>query len=135
MANELRILATLAKDEKKLQEIGSEIVREAIKCVIEEKMGIEMSDPDVSIEINRGDIVPVDLACGEAIQIDSEGRSKDCWKRGWKRVNRIWKRGWKRICPCDWKINPDLNEITAEMLLTQDEFKIAKEMGLLSDKI
>jgi hypothetical protein len=134
MANELKVLAMLAKNEKMLQAIGSEIVKEAIKNVIEEKMGLEISDPDFSIEIKKGDLVASELIGDECVQVNSEGLALRSWSRAWKLINRIWRRKWHNHIDC-FKANVVINEITGEMILTPEEFKIAKEMGLLSTSL
>jgi len=133
MSHSLESLQTLSKDDEKLQEIGSEIVRSAAKAIIEEKMGMKPSNPDTERKINTGEAVPADMLNAEGLKISKDGRALADWTESWFNII-IWQRSWsEESSPQETSISTRsdaFKDVKPETVLTTEEMEIARELNI-----
>jgi hypothetical protein len=73
----LRIL----EDERRLKEIGKDVVRDSIRRAMMEKIGVR--DDDVALVLKKGDRVPVSMRNEPEIVIDRRGNAAADWCKAW----------------------------------------------------
>ncbi|MFO8060964.1 MAG: hypothetical protein R6U70_09985 [Bacillota bacterium] len=131
--SDIKTLSTLLKDEEKVREIGSEIVKLAISNAAEEKMGLRLRDAMVERTVNVGDPVPEDLI--GRVQLDRAGNAAAGWRNSWLNLG-IWTRSWSDSSSMgrDIRVGTFLPEaLTArvsDVRLEPEELRILKDLGI-----
>jgi hypothetical protein len=100
------------KDENKTKEIGSKILKSMIIDMLRAKLGY--IDKDITVPWNRG---PYWLDIGTP----------------WKDIISPWIDRWSDELSFKNEVSRTLSEITAEVELTDEELRIARELGLLKE--
>ena len=127
----IKDLAELGKDKKKLEEIGSQIVREAIRNAAGQKLGLKDESPDVIRIVRQNEKVPSDLLRDVTLR---DGVAEAGWEKTWTNLG-LWERNWAQN-ETDRIINPgrfpDLKAgLRAKVVFNPDELKIIEEMKIL----
>lgn len=126
----LKNLADLSKDSKKLEEIGSALVKEAIKQAASEKLGLKDQSPDVVRVVRAGEKVPADLLKDVRIR-DSAAESG--WEKTWTNLG-LWDRNWSQN-ETDSIVNPgrlaDIKAaLRANVVFSPEELKVINDMKI-----
>ncbi|HEY0744826.1 MAG TPA: hypothetical protein VGD40_25340 [Chryseosolibacter sp.] len=135
MSQKLQTLAKVAKNPKALEEIGKQIVLTAAKAVIEERLNIKPKDADLVRRVRVGQVVPVDLINEPGMRLNPGGIAGDGWEKTWLNLG-LWDRNWSEnetgIGRLDQisRLGTTVKEIKAEMVLTPDEIRVAKELNI-----
>lgn len=125
MGSEVKRYIKLIKDEKKLQEIGSEIVRMSIKNAAEERMNLPIENPTIERSIERGQKVPAELM-GQVDIIN--GVAASGWTKSWLDLGI-----WSRNTSTDEHNNmwsDKINKISNEIKFDREEIKVLKDLDI-----
>jgi hypothetical protein len=96
--SQVESIEELARNEKTQMEIGRRLVQEVAQAVLLERKGAEIKDPDVELNIRKGDLVPAQLA--GRVATDAEGRALQDAAVQYQNLViwiRFWIRFWVRI--------------------------------------
>jgi len=124
-------LNKVLNDKTKLENIGSEIIKLAIKHATEEKLGIKPENPMSRIEVKKGDIVPENLK--SKIETDIDGRSSKDWEKTWINLGP-WERVWHKDGSNEENIldSDSIREISKN-LFDDKEIKVLNDLNILDD--
>lgn len=122
----LKNLDKLAKDSKKLEDIGSMIVQEAIRNAASEKMGLKAENPNVVRVVRAGEKVPADLLRDVSV---NNSVAESGWEKTWTNLG-VWDRNWSQN-ETDSIVNlgrfTDIrSRLRAEVAFSPEELKIIK---------
>lgn len=128
------------EDEQMVEEIGSELLRKAIRAATEEKLGLARSETSVERTVRQGDRVPTDLH--DRVEVDSDGAAIAGWRDSWTDFG-IWTDHWSDASGGmgqPYEDRPTLEEIPGldshrrlgyEAMLTDEEIEVLDDLDLL----
>ena len=120
-------LEKLLKDEAKLKDIASRLVRLAIQNAAEEKLNRKIKTPTIQQEVRVGEIVPANLA--GIVPVDGAGKAASSWERSWLDLI-VWTRVWSESGAMIG-LNPEIRaSILGEVRFTAEERRVLKELNI-----
>lgn len=127
-------LGEIIEEPEALQEIGRKLVRQAIENSVEERLGLEMSNPQITQVIHKGEAVPSFLV-GEPDLIIEDGFARVGWLKSWCDL-WVWNRAYGRAREVmeeppairwdDPRLRPRLKTV-----LTREELEVVKRLESL----
>lgn len=141
MSANIKNLANLSDDPKKLQEIGHRLVVQAIENEVAERLGEKIATPMVVRHVTPGSVVPSDLRGEPGLQVDAQTLTANTgWEKTWLNLG-LWDRNWSENetgaaarfpsgALGDVRLRLQLeNVLTAQELQIVDKLKIADRLG------
>jgi hypothetical protein len=124
-------LGEIIEEPEALQEIGRKLVRQAIKNSVEEKLGLKISNPQVTQIIREGEVVPSFLLGEPDLKIE-EGIAAVGWEKSWLDL-WVWNRAWSELefkpgesAPNFWD-DPDVYA-RLRTVLTPEELEVVEKL-------
>ena len=125
-------LSKIIEDKDKLEKVGSEIIKAALKNIAEEKLEIKPQRPESTITIKKGEIVPEALK--GIIKTDIEGRAMSGWDKSWLNIG-IWNREWSENKKPDEGdiLRPSMVKDINKNIFNAEEIRVLKNLNILDD--
>jgi len=91
--HEIANYGEMLDDDDAIEEVGSELLREAIRASTAERLGVPPEDPSVERTVAEGQRVPIDLR--NKVDLTEEGLAADAWTDSWTDIG-VWQRNWSQ---------------------------------------
>lgn len=138
-SHEMKHLKEMLDDEDLVEEIGSEILQQAIIAAAEEEMNIRPKNPSVERTVREGEEVPPELR--GTVPMTAERLADSEWNESWTDVI-VWNKTWgeqadQRVFGMDRGI--DLTELSPARRraymnrLSSEEQDILRDLDLMGD--
>ena len=127
-------LGGIAERPAALQEIGQNLVRQAVENAVAERLGEKLATPMVVQKLARGDVVPLDLLDQPDLVVDLEGKAASGWEKSWLNLI-VWQRGWNEktdrvIRPSRGLDDPNVR-FRLETILTAEELAVVNKLKIV----